>query len=294
MKISIVTFGDEKWSGAVKRIESQLNDTGLFENILCLNKESLDEFCPEWKMENSEILNKDGYGLYFWKPYIIQKMFNVYPESDYYIYIDSGSEININSSTIKRFMEYIKYAEVNSAFAFQNRDNERLFTHCEEIDLIFPDAKNTKGHHAGFIIFKNDEKSLKILNDWKFWGKKDDYKHLMQDYHNEKCCEIYFRPLWDQSVFSCILKLNGIKTIDDEADWYHEGYSIFNNIWENKIYPIFFARNSTDKSIMDKCLVYNKQVKHSEKCNSFPSNSFCENIFITKIDRWHSEEGNKN
>jgi hypothetical protein len=291
MNISVVTFGDEKWSGALKRITLQLKETGLFTNIVSLDKESLEVFCKEFKLENLDMVKekeKEGYGGYLWKPYIIEKMFYEYPESEYFIYIDSGTEINIDndSMTRKRFLEYIEYANKFDVFCFKNRDSEKMFSHCEEIKDIFPGASESRGHHAGFIILKNSNKSLQLIKDWKKWGIKDNYKYLFQKY-NYRCCDNYFRGLHDQSIFSCLLKLNGISGIDDEADWYHEGYSIFNNIWENNMYPIFFARNSTDKSIMGKCLVYNKQVKHSEKCNSFPSTSFCENIYITKIDRWH-------
>jgi hypothetical protein len=292
MNISIVTFGDDKWLGALQRIGLQLKKTELFTNIITLNKKSLDVFCKEFKNTNLEMIKereKEGYGGYIWKPYIIEKMFYEYPESEYFIYIDSGTEINIdnNSITKKRFLEYIEHANKFDVFCFRNRDKEEMFSHCEEIKDIYPGASGSRGHHAGFIILKNNKRSLQLVKDWKEWGVKSNYKYLFQKY-SYKCCDVYFRGLHDQSIFSCLLKLNGMHGIDDEADWYHEGYSIFNSISKNQSrYPLFFARNFQEKSVLGNCVVYNKQIKHVDLCNKFNTLDYCENIFTSKIDQWH-------
>lgn len=295
MKIVAISFGNGKWNNALKRLQDQVISTKIFEEIFIVNEFNIDEFCPEWHIENLEMIKSHsylGYGEWLWKPYLLERFFELNRDADYIVYIDSGTEINVdfNNKTRQRFQDYVKEAGKNNIFAFRNRDLETKFAHCETIDAIYPKAKETPGFHAGFLIFKNNEFSLNLVKEWKRWGTRDNYKYLLQHYNPVKCCDDYLRCIGDQSILGCLLKLHGIEGIKDEGDWYHEGYSIFNNISDNlNSYPLFFARNFNQESVLNNCVVYNRQVKHIDSCINFNTTEHCDNIFISKIDQWHKD-----
>jgi hypothetical protein len=293
MKIIAISFGNGRWNGALTRLQKQMLETGLFEDVITVNEHNIDEFCPEWHIENLDMIKRHnfwGYGEWIWKPYLIERIFEYHNDADYFVYIDSGTEININfnDKTQKRFQDYIEEANKNNIFAFRNRDLETKFTHCETIDAIYPKARETLGFHAGFLILKNNKESLDFIKEWKYWGTTDNYKYLLQHYNPVKCCDDYLRCIGDQSILGCLLKLHGIEGFKDEGDWYHEGYSILEELDDNRDnYPIFFARNFQEVSVFGKCVQYNRQIKHVKSCEKHGISEQCNNLFIAKIDDWH-------
>jgi hypothetical protein len=269
--ITLISFYTEEWKNAYRRFYKHAKDLNIFSNFCILNSVELE------KETNFETINKllinnnpTGFGLFLWKSYIIEYAFNKFPESDYFFYLDIGTEFNINKKTINRLYEYVEDANKNSIFAFRNRDLEENLTHCTVIDNVYPNARNSKQFNAGALILKNNDTSLNIIKEWKKECVKDNYYNLL-DNKIDKCCSSWDGDhLHDQSVLSCILKKHGIDGIIDEADWYIPGESTSKSISKNRNqYPLFFARNPFLKSILYKECINYKQFttcKHGNNC----------------------------
>lgn len=258
IKISLVSFASDSWSKAAKRFIDQANNTKIFTNIKIFDENFLEHKTLFFK-ENSNFLKIHplGFGGWVWKPYILEWAFKEFYDSDYIMYLDIGSEFNINENSIKRFYDYVEYANNNNIFGFRNRDLEQNLTHCSVIENIYSGAKNTRQFEANTLIFKNNIDSLNVIKEWKNFCLENNYFNIYpKDLYN--CCNMWGGThLHDQSILSCLLKNKNIEGVSDEASWYLPGYSISPLVSENiKKYPIFTARNPFNYSIIKKCVKY--------------------------------------
>lgn len=272
--ISLVSFFSTSWEKAGKRFLEQAKDTNLFYNIKVFTEDSLEKE-TKFFADNKEFIAKHrhGFGGWIWKPYIIEWAFNTYTDSDYIMYLDIGSEFNINEDTIDRFYDYVSIAEKDTVFGFRNRDLEQNLTHCSVIENIYSGAKDSRQFEANTLIFKNNKDSVNIVSDWLNNCLDNNYFNISPtDRYN--CCEYWGGThLHDQSTLSCILKKNKIEGISDEGSWYFPGNSISTSISKNrKKYPLFTARNPFEFTLVDKCLGY----KDSFICQHSDNNDKCD------------------
>jgi len=260
--ITLVAFATDNWSNAAKRFYDQATKTNIFSNIYIVDEETMKKDTDFFKyhLEFTKECST-GFGGYIWKPYILESAFKKFPESDFFMYLDIGSEFNINKNTISRFYEYVSNADKNNIFAFVNRDNERCLSQCSVIDRIYSDAKYSNQFEANTLIFKNNLFSLNIIKEWKEKCVEDNYFNVFPN-PKIKCCEYAGEGeslihIYDQSVLSCILKKYAIAGVLDEASWYLPSASVSEDIRLNvKKYPIFTARNPFLYSVIGKCVQY--------------------------------------
>lgn len=258
MKVILVSFADITWKNAFVRLKKQIEPFKSISNI---------EFFDEHRLKNETNffinnpklleLRPYGFGAWIWKTYIIEYAFLKYPDADFIVYTDSGNEFNFNERSNDRFLEYIKFADQHNVFAFMSQYDECQMTHCSLIDSIFSKSKNTKMINAGFLIFKNNKKSINVVSEWQKECEANDYYNV--ETNKPICCNRYMNNLSDQSVMSLVFKKNGLGGILDEADWIQcSDQPIAYNL---KKYPVFNARNKTQNTIVDKCLKYFDSVK---------------------------------
>ena len=282
----IVVFGNKKYYNSLERFCKQAKNVGIFYNIYAVDEMVLKNDTLFY-VENEYILNSDieGYGGWIWKPYIIESAFKKFPDSDFFLYIDCGAEININYKTIKRFHEYIEIANNDNVLAFRNREEERRLAHCSVIDNIFPEGRDSKQFEANFILLKNNSFSLEIIKEWKHECRNNNYYNILT-FDKGQCCDLFGFHLHDQPVLSLLLKKININGIPDEAGWYFPSQTISINARDNiKKYPFFMARNPFGYSVLGKCVAYKTANKSAvnrqgsefkvcmngipEKCNNF-------------------------
>lgn len=282
MKTTLVSFGNRPWENAIKRLSAQAKDSLLFNNIFILNEETLDKE-TSFNKENYDILfppmSVPGYGLWLWKSYILEKAFEKFPDSDFFMYLDSGSELNITEKTKKRFYDYVEIADSKNIFGFRNNDVEANLSHCSVIDRIYIEGKHTLQFEANTLIFKNNNASLDIIKEWKSLCRENKYRNILT-LGSKKCCDLYGHHLHDQSVLSCLLKKNGIEGIYDEGSWYLPSHSVSSSMEENRDkYPIFTARNPFDYSIVDRnCLRY----KEFSTCRHYDGAYDCQDTLVVR------------
>ena len=92
-----LTFGggNENYHAAAKRLSKQVARFELFDKIIPLNEEYLQNDIVFWSQHSNFILNnKIGFGFWIWKPYIILKQLEKMEEGDTLLYLDCGCEAN--------------------------------------------------------------------------------------------------------------------------------------------------------------------------------------------------------
>ncbi len=271
--ITLVSFYTKDLKNAYRRFLKHGMHTDLFTNYYILGEEEL-ENNTKYISNNKDLIDNSfiGFGYYLFKPYLIESVFNKFPTSDYFFYLDIGTEFNINKKTIDRFYEYIDIAKKDNIFGFKNRDLEKNLTHCSVINNIYPNANKDRQFNSGTIIFKNNNFSLNFVKEWKDECMKNNYYNISPT-NKVFCCNDWSGiNMYEQSVLSCLLKKYKIEGISDEADWYLPNYSIYNSISDNRNkYPIFSARNPFLKSILYKeCIKYREftTCKHKMGCSN--------------------------
>jgi hypothetical protein len=281
MKVSLISFASKSWENAAARFLSQAQSTGLFSNIKIFTESTLDRD-TNFFLENKEFISRHpaGFGGWIWKPYILNWAMLNLTDSDFVMYLDIGSEFNINKQTASRFFEYISIAGKDNVFAFRNRDLEQNLTHCSVIENIYPEAKGSRQFEANSLIFKNNKKSSDIISDWLHSCINNDYFNI-DPKDRYSCCEYWGGThLHDQSILSCILKKNKIEGVSDEASWYLPGYSVYGSINQNRQkYPLFTARNPFKHSIINEdCISY----KEFSTCMHKDTEEACKSLVIVR------------
>lgn len=271
MKITLISFGNKAFEPSKVRLYEDAKNTGLFDNIYISGEKELKKDTKFFQDHASILSDKfPGFGGWVWKTYLIESAFKKFPDSDFFVYIDCGSEFNINERSKKRFNDYLDISDEESVLAFRNRDPEYRLSHCSVIENIFPQGRSSNQFNSGLIFLKNNKESLDIIKEWKKYCIEDNYKNLFFD-EQERCCNNLSIHLPDQSVFSLIMKKNYKDGILDESDWYLPSTTVSRNFYENAYkYPIFHARNIFDHKIAGQCLNY----KNFKICVC-PNTMFC-------------------
>ena len=90
--IHLISYGDDNYRDAKKRIEMEASSTGWFDSITVYGPEILDN---NFKNKFKEVLNHPrGAGYWIWKNYIIKKKLSEINDNDILIYVDAGCSIN--------------------------------------------------------------------------------------------------------------------------------------------------------------------------------------------------------
>ena len=103
-KIHFITYGNNKYNKAKKRIKIEAEKSGFFNTIKIYDNKDLDiNFIKKYE----KILNlKKGGGYWIWKFNIILKRLNEINENDFLIYLDSGCSVNkYGKKKIQRIFE---------------------------------------------------------------------------------------------------------------------------------------------------------------------------------------------
>ena len=114
MNIFFVTYGDKYFEYSKIRICKEAKKFG-FDKVI--------EFSPadlttDFINKTTPIIQeRKGGGCYLWKPFILNKVFNIMNIDDIVVYLDAGCTINIAGKY--RFNEYIKFMDLNKGvFSF--------------------------------------------------------------------------------------------------------------------------------------------------------------------------------
>jgi len=245
-KIYFITFGDNKYYGALKRIEKQVKNFDIFEKIFIFTNNDLINYPEFWNVHKNFIQNNPRfYGYSIWRPFLLREVFKNMNQNDIIVYSDAGCEWN--SKGLERFHEYINILNKSESniLCFKLNQLEKMWT---KMDLIKEfnayDKLNTCQILSGIFFIKKNDKTVTFLQEW--YNLMCNY-HLIDDSKsilpNDKS---FVEHRHDQSCFSLLCKKYNAFTLNDETYYWPW------NIKESYInYPILAARNSQEKNIIN-------------------------------------------
>ena len=215
-----LTFGDESYEQALRRIEQEAAASGFFDRVKIGRPGDLgDAF---WSRHKGLLRTaKRGYGLWVWKPQLILDTLQACAPGEHLVYLDAGC--SINAAGRARFEDYCRMAEGAAAgvLGFQIALPEKSYTKGDLFARL--DAwhlKDTQQVLGGIIVMQRNAESLRFVEEWR--ALAEDHQLISDAPSVVPNDPSFVKHRHDQSVFSLLCKLRGAALIDDETffeDW---------------------------------------------------------------------------
>lgn len=250
--IHLITFySDRRYRKAAYRLKKQAQESKLFSSVIVWNPKLILAKAPgdyENLMKLRHLISPSvkGYGLWFWKPVIIEQTLRSLPQKSILIYLDAGCYLNLtNSSSIARFHKYLRLTIEHGSLAMQLNDlefgipdlSENVWTSRFVMDGlgVRQDLRTTNQIQAGIQFLKSDSRNIEFVSKWRTHCEENDFSYLIGSKSHATINLTSHR--YDQSIFSCLYKMENRFTLPDETyfdpDWISKG----------KDYPIWAMRN---------------------------------------------------
>ena len=216
-KLHLISYGDEKYINAKKRIYNEALNTNWFYSVKCYGKEDLS---VSFRNEFKTLLSiPRGGGYWAWKFDLILQKLEEINNGEFLIYVDSGC--TVNSKGGKRLEEYINMIKnnKNKIISFQMPHKENHYTTKQIFDSFnVPenDPIETSGQFVGGILIM--QKCDAVVNLYKdCMNKIKKYPLIITDFYNSKQREYFKDNRHDQSIQSVARKIHGSVVIPDET-----------------------------------------------------------------------------
>lgn len=207
----VVNFADEKY-----RDKQILNTKSAYEKG---KADKVFEYSPEDLIElkskfPAHFNIKRGYGLWFWKPYVILKAFERITEGDYLFYCDSGA---IFIDDIHKLIPDMISSQ-NDIMVFEQPLLAECFTKKESYVLLNCNDYTGNQLLGGYILLRKSSNSIYYMKEW-FKAMSDirvlDSKIYLPEIKNSKR---YISHREDQSILTILCKRWNIKAHRDPSD----------------------------------------------------------------------------
>lgn len=114
MEKILIFYGTEEFRGSLDRLKKEASNLNVFDKTIIYTPRDL----PMHIKANSLMNYKKGGGYWIWKPYIIWKTLQDYPNT-IVVYIDAGCSI----SKSEEWYQYFKFIEKHDTILFQYRNS---------------------------------------------------------------------------------------------------------------------------------------------------------------------------
>lgn len=200
--------GSQNYHDAVFRIEKELMDTKVFNEIKIFTDNDLKKDNIFWKKNGNFIENnKRGYGYWIWKPYLILKTLEEMNDEDILIYLDSGCEIakdNNNKNKIK--LQIMKCEKYDILYTTTGHDT-KSYTKTDllhHLNMNNDEIKNSIQIQATIIFIKKTQEMINFIKDWYniscIYNLIDDSPSKLQNDSS------FIEHRHDQAIFSLLIK----------------------------------------------------------------------------------------
>ena len=224
-KIHFITYGNDIYNDAKKRICEEMANTLWCDTVLSYGPDNLTE---KFKGKYKNVLQmKRGAGYWIWKYDILRQQFDKMNDNDIIIYCDAGCTINPLGQ--QRFNEYIKIVNDNECgnIGFQLPYIEKEYTVKEIFDYMGSPATiiSSKQLIGGVLIMRKCKTVLNILQ--QCFQLINDDSLLITDYYNNFNHDSFFiENRHDQSIMSVVRKQHGTIIIEGEVEGDYENGSM--------------------------------------------------------------------
>jgi hypothetical protein len=230
-----VTFGSGSvWEAATKRLAKQAQKFGKGDGIIVFDELDLQSI-NSGILAFAELYPK-GFGLWKWKPLIIQEVIRLHPDVRTIVYLDAGCELNRSKKSLRRFDDYLNIADKSGGLGFELPLLEADWTHPEVLEFF----ECNKGSHqlaGGILILQNSLATKKLLEEWDHWMNINESTFLIGHSDSFDLPKNYQEHRYDQSIISLLWHKHNLPTIADETFWGPQWKKLGND------YPIWATRN---------------------------------------------------
>lgn len=211
-KLYVCNFADELY-----RDKQILNTKSAYEKG---KADKVFEYSPEDLTELKSIYPdhfnvKRGYGLWFWKPYLILKAFENISEGDYLFYCDSGA---VFIDDIHKLIPDMITSQ-NDIMVFEQPLLAESFTKKESYVLLNCNDYSGNQLLGGYILLKKTEKSINYMKDW--FNAMSDIRVLDSNIYIHEIINSkrYISHREDQSILTILCKKWNITAHRDPSDF---------------------------------------------------------------------------
>ena len=246
--VCFVTFGgspnetDSKYiyiEKARDRIISQAKKSYQFDECIGLDWKQLSQLCSRFKIEIPQIPNR-----YIFTPILLKLIsLSAFGRYDYFLYAGSGCEINTNYFARKDLNRMIKTAGRNLFYVEHTLLPEKSYTKIEAFrDFHVPErAQNSPQISATFFLVSCNTKPMKLLeisNEWLDYSTRKNGFYISNEFNPELQISGFKAHRNDQSLFSIVLKKNGVKSQIEKQRNFEKLFPAFRGstvfIWTNR------------------------------------------------------------
>lgn len=232
-KIHFVTYANDKFALAKRRLLKQAQEFGVFDTVTGYGPEDLPE---EFKLKYCDILKEQrGGGYWIWRPYVFQNILHKIDDGEIVLFLDAGC--NLNDSGKANFFKYLKLFESSEfgliSFKYTSDFFQQKKWTVKEIFDYFDVAVNSPignspQYSGGIIFLKKNPHSLEFVR--AFYDVLDNAPYLFTDKFNtsDQQIESFRENRHDQSISTMLRYINGTLevSIDELSDPIHSPFLI--------------------------------------------------------------------
>lgn len=240
--LHVVTFagGIRCWKKAqtrlgkeLRRLDSEIRHWSFSQESACevMKKQGLD-------LASFSKTHPRGFGLWSWKPFIIQEVLLNAQDGDHIIYMDSGSTANTSVGSRIRLQSYRQIIDRNSLLAFQLQHSDYLYSKYAVVNNYSMTREDIRSGQicATIVGVKNDRLGTGLVREWCSGVSREKFSLLKDPTPNDQQIEGFIAHRHDQAIWSAIIKKAGLAPIPDET--------YFGSNWKSsgRDYPFWATR----------------------------------------------------
>jgi hypothetical protein len=251
MTTYFLTFGagNESYHGAVERLSKQISRFELFDKIISLSEDYLQNDIDFWRKHSNFIQNnKIGFGFWIWKPYIILKQLEKMKEGDTLLYLDCGCEANFYAK--EKMSLLLEIVKTKNILLTTSGLPEKEWTKRDILNILDCDKEyiiNTYQYQGGIILIVKNDIILKLIKEW--YELCCNYNYINNSISTIENYKEFKNHRNDQSVLSLLLKKKGyLNNYDIDPTWFGRSPRFY----KIKNIPIIANRNISSKTLISK------------------------------------------
>lgn len=212
-KLWFISYGNEKFESAKKRIEQEAKDMGCFNGgIKMFGPNDLDVDFNTGAV--ADVLKQSrGGGFWVWKPYIVMEMLKQVGDNDIILYSDAGCTLQVKGvPRLKEYADMISPTSGKSVLAMRLRDQvaKKWITGAifDNFGISLDDTiANSNQVLGGVNMFRKCPEAMAVVQRWLDVAKE--HPDLFTDEHNEEAKKTnpeFIENRHDQSIFTLIVQ----------------------------------------------------------------------------------------
>lgn len=227
MKLHLISFAGPGlvWRATSRRFLREARHTGLFESVKVYTDRDLFQSGISLSVTERGVITEypKGYGLWIWKPIIIQSYLDTLESGEeYLLYCDVGFSFGDPKAIFSSYEQIIsQVASEGPTFFYQPGNLEHQWTRATVLDFYAANGIEHKLESSqvdgGVHFWKNDAKSVLILEEWRRYLNLNPAKYLADPKDLSHESSKFRAHRHDQSLLSLVTKIFDLETVSSQG-----------------------------------------------------------------------------